>query len=505
MKKYLPKSLAGQFICLTLIAIVLSQIIAFWIFADERRMALYAASHQQILVQVKSIVNLLDKSPPRDRPAIVEAASTQQFSVTLTPHPETERSRRFEGARELHRQLQFLLNPEGRTSSERRRIRINLHHQRQSWFSWRKWKNLHQQREAFEDMWEEEEEEDWREDHDAHMNEMHEEPDHFRPPPPAGDLDLTLGISILLDDGQWLNIKSYIRPVTPLWALPSMIAMIMTALALIGIVFFMVKRVTRPVQQLVEATNKLGKGESIPPIPESGPEDIRKATRAFNEMQARLDRYISDRTRMLAAISHDLRTPITSLRIQAEFIEDEDLRNKILATLKEMQTMTEATLVFARDDARNEAHQITDLHALVDSLISDYQDMNKNVIWANEGDATKHQNDLTYSCRPVALKRAIRNLLDNSVKYAGNAKVELQSDALNFTITIRDHGPGIPSDMLDQVFEPFIRLDKARNTEDGSIGLGLSIARSVIHDHGGTIEVRNHVEGGLEITVNLPK
>ena len=179
------------------------------------------------------------------------------------------------------------------------------------------------------------------------------------------------------------------------------------AVALSLIVILMVRRITRPMAQLAAAAESVGRGETVAPLAEQGPRDVRQTTRAFNQMHERLQRFVQDRTRMLAAISHDLRTPITSLRLRAEFVEDEETRAKILETLDEMQRMTEATLAFAREEAAREETRTVDLGALIESLCQDLEEMGMDVAFAG-ADKTP------YPCRPLSLKRAVRNLVENA-------------------------------------------------------------------------------------------
>ncbi len=205
------------------------------------------------------------------------------------------------------------------------------------------------------------------------------------------------------------------------------------------------------------------------------------------------------RTRMLAAISHDLRTPITSLRIRAEFIEDAELQAKILATLDEMQAMTEATLGFAREDATEETFQETDLSALCKSVVADAADIDKDASFqAPEG------TRVVVSCRPIALRRALRNIVDNALAYGGRARVAVERSADAVVIVVDDDGPGIPDSDQARVFEPFVRLEESRNRETGGIGLGMAIARTILRAHGGDVELKNRPEGGLRVRLLLP-
>ncbi len=217
-------------------------------------------------------------------------------------------------------------------------------------------------------------------------------------------------VSARLDDGQWLNVGTRLPPPSSDWALPALVSMAVMAVALSVIVIVMVRRMTRPLAALAGAAERLGRGEAVPPVPERGPVDMRETTRAFNRMHARLQRFVQDRTRMLAAISHDLRTPITSLRLRAEFIEDDEIRGKILETLEDMQRMAEATLAFAREEAAKEDTRLVDLAALVDSVCADLADMGQDV-------AFQGPDRSPYRGRPSSLKRAFSNLIENAVTY----------------------------------------------------------------------------------------
>jgi signal transduction histidine kinase len=207
---------------------------------------------------------------------------------------------------------------------------------------------------------------------------------------------------------------------------------------------------------------------------------------------------MQDRTRMLAAMSHDLRTPITTLRLRAEFVEDDEIRSKILETLEEMQRMTEATLAFVREEAKAEATRQVDLNALIESVAADLSDLGSDVQFA---ETTR----VTYACRPHGMRRALRNLLENAIRYGDKAEVALKEVGEQWLITIDDHGPGIPDDDIDRMFQPFVRLDESRSEETGGIGLGLAIARSIIRGHGGDIKLENREEGGLRATISLPR
>ncbi|MDQ4060613.1 MAG: ATP-binding protein, partial [Pseudomonadota bacterium] len=269
--------------------------------------------------------------------------------------------------------------------------------------------------------------------------------------------------------------------------------------AAVGIVGALaVRRMARPMRRLAEAADRLGRGEAVEALPEDGPEETRRANIAFNRMRERLDRYVRDRTAMLAAVAHDLRTPITTLRLRAEFIDDEETRARILETLGEMQAMAEASLALARGDAAGEPTRPVDLAALVESVVEDVAELGHAI-------GFEPTPSIVLPCRSLALRRALRNLLENAAVYAGSARVRLEHDPEEVRIVVEDDGPGIPEADLERVFEPFVRLETSRSRETGGVGLGLAIARSTVRSHGGDIKLANRPEGGLRAEIGLPR
>ena len=251
-------------------------------------------------------------------------------------------------------------------------------------------------------------------------------------------------------------------------------------------------------QGLANAAGRLGRGEAVQDLPEAGPVETRETVRAFNLMRARLDRYVRDRTAMLAAVSHDLRTPITNLRLHAEFVEDAATRSKILAALEEMQHMTEDALAFIREDIRREETRTVNLHALLDSVAGDLGELGHDI-------AVADTERIVVACRPASLRRALRNLLENAAAYGGRAAAYIERTGEEICIVIEDEGPGIPEAELERVFEPFVRLETSRSRDTGGSGLGLAIARGIVRGHGGDIGLENRAEGGLRATVALPR
>jgi signal transduction histidine kinase len=259
-----------------------------------------------------------------------------------------------------------------------------------------------------------------------------------------------------------------------------------------------IRRLTSPFQKFAAAAVRLGTDVNAPPLEEQGPSEVRLAIGAFNEMQSRIRRYLEDRTQMLAAISHDLRTPITRARLRAEFIDDPTEREKILTDFEEMENMIASVLDFAKGDAIAEPTTSTDLVAMLQRICDDMTDHGHPVSFNTEG-------RLPYNCRPQMLRRCFTNLIDNAIKYGRVATVGLESSSDEVRVTIVDRGPGIPADMVEQVFRPFFRLDASRSRDSGGSGLGLTVARTVARAHGGDVVFEGPDEGGFRVCVCLPR
>ncbi|NBD29656.1 MAG: HAMP domain-containing protein, partial [Alphaproteobacteria bacterium] len=279
------------------------------------------------------------------------------------------------------------------------------------------------------------------------------------------------------------------------WPLSSFLTFGLTAaLILVAAFWFVMTRLTGPLRDLSRAAEDLGRGEAIDPLPVAGPEEVRDLTRAFNRMQERLTRFVADRTRILAAVSHDLRSPLTAMRFDAELVEDEETRESLIASIDEMQTMAEATLTFAEGLAGREASEVVNLPDWLETLADD-----KATPFALTGGPT-----MTVRIRPLALRRAVRNLVENATRYGGGATVGWHRAGDNLVIEVTDHGPGIPEEELEEVFAPFHRLEASRSLETGGHGLGLAIARAIVRGHGGDIRLENRAEGGLKASIVIP-
>ncbi|WP_347906269.1 ATP-binding protein [Pseudomonas purpurea] len=302
---------------------------------------------------------------------------------------------------------------------------------------------------------------------------------------------------VQLADESWLMFSVPSRS----WGLdegPRNLIVIMLVLLSTAVVALIATRhLARPLQHFAQGARRFGADFRAPPIEPVGPHEIRQAILAFNAMQAQLQHFIKDRTQMLAAISHDLRTPLTRMRLRGEFIEDADQQQRLFRDVDEMQAMINSALEFFRDDARLEQATQFDLAELLQTLIDDYRDQSIDITFSGPP-------RLVYFGRPLGLKRVITNLLDNAIKYASEQAIELRNAEDQVTIRVLDRGPGIPADSYEQVFTPFFRLEASRNKSTGGVGLGLSAARAIVLEHGGSLTVRNRKIGGLEARVVLP-
>ncbi|MEM4986579.1 ATP-binding protein [Collimonas sp. H4R21] len=264
-----------------------------------------------------------------------------------------------------------------------------------------------------------------------------------------------------------------------------------------GLAYFVAKMTARPIKHLAVAAGELGRDIDRPPLDETGPTEVRQAATAFNAMQARIKRQIQHRTHMLAAITHDLQTPLTRLRLRLEKVGEADLRRKLLEDLAVMQSMVREGLDLARSMDSAEAMQKLDIDSLLDSVCADAVDARQDV-------TLEGRTRASIMAQPNTLRRCLTNLVDNATKYGRYARLLAVREGNDIVIRIRDGGTGIPAELLETVFDPFFRLETSRSRDTGGTGLGLTIARNIAENHRATLQLRNHPEGGLEATLRLP-
>ena len=304
-------------------------------------------------------------------------------------------------------------------------------------------------------------------------------------------------ISIHHPSGFWLNFAGVIPKPGSIWAgvISEYLLSVVVGAAIIS--FWLVRRVTQPLADFAEAAERLGKDIRSEPLPRDGPREVVQAALAFNQMQDRIARLVDNRMELLAAISHDLRTPVTQMKLRAELLESEEDQEKFIKALGDMEVIIATFHDYARSAYGSEARSRIELGSLVESVCSDMADAGENVVYESD-------ERIYCECKRLAVKRALTNLIDNAVKYGSNARVSLANEGGRIIICIDDDGPGIPPDVVDKAFLPFHRFESSRSRETGGVGLGLSIAQAVAHDHGGDIKLVNRKDGGLRAEFSLP-
>lgn len=304
-------------------------------------------------------------------------------------------------------------------------------------------------------------------------------------------------LCVELRDSSWLVFTAPTR----VWGLgrPTRIAIavVLLTLSVTAVSAIATYFLSAPIKEFAQAVRRFGVDPRAAAIPESGPSEFRQLIAAFNAMQAQIQKFVEDRTAMLAAISHDLRTPLTKMRLRGEFIADERQRARLSRDVEDMQAMVDSALAFFRDDIEEERTTSFDLPELLRTIADDFGDHGCDIAYFGAA-------RLAFVGRPFALKRAITNLVDNAVKYGRTPELELVQAAGRITIAVRDSGPGIPPSAAERVFDPFFRLETSRNRATGGVGLGLTSARAVVRAHGGDIVLLNRPIGGLEVRVSLP-
>jgi signal transduction histidine kinase len=456
LHRLFPQSLGGQLLVMLLLALVITQGLGLLLLTDERNRAVRAALGLEAAGRAANVALLLDSAPGDLHASILRAADSLLVRFDVGPSPEAPHDSA--GADLVLRQIRQILG------EPNREVRADVHA-----LSVTPRSTPHGV--------------------PAAMRPMHEAMMAGRTEP----VELTL--SIRLASGDWLNVRTMFHRPGPQLSPQALLPLLLMAVAVVLVAWWTARRVVGPMRALAVGADRLGRGLDADPLPLAGPFEVRETTQAFNRMKDRLTRFVNERTHMLAALSHDLRSPLTAMRLRIEMLDETEDSIRLKALVEEMQAMVEATLEFARDVAKAEPAATVDLAALLGDLVGDV---------GGERATLAPSPPVPVIVRPQALNRALRNLIDNAVRYGGVAKVTLTQEPGMAVIKVADQGPGLPEDQLESVFEPFVRLEGSRNRDTGGVGLGLAIARTIIQAHGGTITLRNVPEGGLEAVVSLP-
>jgi len=474
MRRLIPDSLFGRTIAVLVIGLAVTHFASTAIHYSSRGDAMRLVTDGLVAERIATMVRLFEEAPPRERLRLARVMSRPGFAVSWGP--EAAVPREGSGAMGdgiLEAMLALSLDGIGKD-----RLRA-----------------------AFEIPEHGEPASDWFPPHMGGRGSGMEEMRRHHRRMMGGDPGFAAGrlrVSVGLSDGSWLNLTALVPPRPPFWSGRGVVSLVVTILLVVLLAGWVVRRMTAPLDTVTAAADRLGRDVNAPPLPESGAREVRRAARAFNRMQKRIRGLIDARTRMLAAISHDLRTPITRLRLRAEFIEDAEQREKTMADLAEMEDMVASVLSFARDDAEQEPRETVDLTALLQSVCDDLADAGRDC-------AFEEAPRTSYGCRPLSLRRAITNLVNNAVAYGMRARVSLAEEPGHIVIRIDDDGPGVPEEEMARVFEPFFRLERSRSRETGGAGIGLCIVQSVAQAHGGEVRLANRPEGGLRAELVLPR
>lgn len=471
MRRLLPQSLFGRLLLFLTGGLVVAQLLSAAILLQDRDQALYHAIGGHVAQRIAAIVNLLDDLETADRHRLVTALDLPPTRISLDlPWETIEPDERYHSV--LFRGLlKRQLGPDRPFQLE---INDDLPPpppvERPRWFD---------------------------ADSPPRPPERADRPPRWRMHAMMMGLRNFM-VQVRLHDGAVVTFQQILPEEIIAWPTRLLLILLVLLVSVAVLAALAVRALTRPLAVLADAAGELGRDIRRPPLDEKGPLEVQRAARAFNTMQERLIRYIEDRNRILAAISHDLKTPITRLRLRTELLDDAPLKEKFLLDLDDMQRMAQASLDFLRGGEDSEPIAPMDLNALLESLQEDAEDVGHAV--SISGAASQ-----PLRCRPLALKRCLTNLVDNALKYGQSAEIAVADAATRLRLIVRDRGPGIPAAELEHVFEPFYRLEGSRSRDTGGTGLGLSIARNIARAHGGELSLRNHPQGGLEAVLELPR
>lgn len=463
--RLLPRSLFGRLTLILIVGLLFTQLFSTGLLLKDRGNVIRENTGIQLIQRVASLAYLLEETRSAEREHIVKAFSTPQFRASLTDAP-LELSRDALPSKHLEMLLKQAL-PDGTAIQ----VAINP---------------IHRNRELEKSYWRD------RYKNGRERRYVESRPSRSRPPRNG------LQASIQLSDGSWLNILRPIPEGVEQWPYRLLTYLGVLLISIILLSLLAVRWVTRPLGTLAEAAQNIGKDITYPPLRESGPKEVRKAVKAFNTMQERLRRYIEDRSRVLAAVSHDLKTPITRLRLRLALLKDEELQSRFEKDLDDMEQMVRATLDYLRGTESKEKPVQININGLLESLQDDAGELG----W--EVNLTK-ADVAPYTGRPLALKRCLMNLIENAVRYGQAADIRLEENQERLVIIIADRGEGVPEAELEGLFDPFYRREESRARETGGTGLGLGIARNIARGHGGDVILRKGRSTGLEAVVTLPR
>ncbi|WP_029131861.1 ATP-binding protein [Sedimenticola selenatireducens] len=466
--RILPRSLFGRLVLVLLTGLILTQLISAFILLRDRGQVLYQSIRDDLITRTAGIVRLLESFPLQERPSLLPMLASREMQITLSDRPiqnqESNQNPTLASEMIKNQLANFLpLNNEVRISmgdSVMQPRMPPMHRQHMSGNA------------SMSGPW-------------AYMHGVHAMARFFQ-------------IQVRLQDGSWVRFEHGVPEQLFNWPARLLVVLGILLMSVVLLSLIGVRSIIRPLAELRRAADGLGKNIQQSPLKETGPDEVRATAKAFNRMQKRLNNFIQDRAGILAAVSHDLKTPLTRIRLRADLMDDDEQREKIQKDLDEMESMVTATLDFMRGTETSEPSQQIDLMALLESIQADGSE-------AYEEIELHGQIIEPYPGKPLALKRCIVNLVGNAVRYGGRADISIEDTKEEIRISICDNGPGIPEESLEKVFDPFFRLESSRAQHTGGTGLGLGIARNIARSHGGDLTLHNRTESGLCARLILPR
>ncbi len=467
-----PRSLFSRLVLLLLFGLVLAEAITALVLTRDRGEAIQRAVGIHSAQRIAGIVKILDQMPPVQRQEIVDALDGPNMRISLLIPPQ--------GAKDQA--------PTSDSTLFRGVLNYYLDDDHMVYLS--------------------------RVDHTArqHFNSMNELPMRMGGGPGMHDMmqqhmaeaglilpsEGTNLIQVQLRDGQWVSFGEQLPEEMTAWPLRVILALGLVLITLALVALLAVRWIIRPLAYLADSARALGKDLQRPPLAEEGPEEVQSTLRAFNTMQDQIRQFVDERSRFLAAISHDLKTPITRLRLRSGLLEDTGLQAKFERDLNDMEELVQGTLEFMRDETGKEQKQALDINDLLETLQIDGEEAGSKITLQGRARSA-------FNCYPVSLRRMLNNIVDNALKYGGQADIQVEDSKEHLKINITDIGSGIPDSQMERVFEPYARLDNSRSKETGGTGLGLTIARNIAVAHGGSLSLQNRKTGGLQVIIILPR
>lgn len=466
--RIMPNSLYGRLIVVMLSGLILAQLLSAFILLRDRGQVLYDSIRESLLVRTSGIVNLLNSLPEADRRQLLPLLTSPDLRISLSDRPvsstEPEQDTdpvssvvRNQLKKRLPRDIEVRVSVKGSMEGSQMSA---MHHRHMMGGG------------QMSGPW-------------AYMHGLHAKAQFYH-------------IQAKLHDGSWVSFERGLSRRLFDWPTRLLIVLGISMSSVLLLSFIGVRSVVKPLQKLRQAADGLGRDIERPPLEETGPAEVKDTAKAFNTMQKRLRNYIKDRADILAAVSHDLKTPLTRIRLRTDLMDDAELRTKTQKDLDDMESMVSATLDFMRGTETRESTQRMDLMSLLESIREDFHESGETI-------ELKDKQIEPYLGKPLALKRCFVNLIENAVRYGGRADLNLVDSREKVVISICDNGPGIPEDALQRVFDPFYRLETSRAQHTGGTGLGLGIARNIARAHGGDLVLQNRPEGGLCAELILPR